>query len=199
MRIVLGAALAFGLAMPVTGWAQNVTGSGSSSAREGIFQSQARLLDGRLSSQYRSSTRYQPGKPKAASVSTGIPRYRGSYRGVYLNTAKSAARKYGIPEDLFLRLGQQESGFNPNARSHKGAIGLAQLMPQTARELRVNPNDPRQNLEGGARYLKEMYRKFGSWRLALAAYNAGPGAVEKHKGVPPFKETQNYVRKILGS
>lgn len=152
-----------------------------------------------MSSQYRSSTRYQPGKPKAALIETSVPRYRGSYRGVFLNTAKNAARKHGIPEDLFLRLVQQESGFNPNARSHKGAIGLAQLMPQTARALKVNPNDPHQNLEGGARYLKKMYRKFGSWRLALAAYNAGPGAVEKHNGVPPYKETQNYVRKILGS
>lgn len=199
MQIVLSAALAFGLVMPVSGWAQNVTGSGSSSSREGIFQSQARLLDGRLSSQYRNSTRYRPDKPKAALIEASVPRYRGSYRGVYLNTAKAAARKHGIPEDLFLRLVQQESGFNPNARSHKGAIGLAQLMPQTARELRVNPNDPSQNLEGGARYLKAMYRKFGSWRLALAAYNAGPGAVEKHNGVPPYKETRNYVRKILGS
>ncbi|MEM6595971.1 MAG: lytic transglycosylase domain-containing protein, partial [Pseudomonadota bacterium] len=113
--------------------------------------------------------------------------------------AKSAARKHGIPEDLFLRLVQQESGFNPRARSHKGAIGLAQLMPQTARALRVDPYDPRQNLEGGARYLRQMYRKFGNWRLALAAYNAGPGAVEKYNGVPPFKETKTYVRRILGS
>ncbi len=199
MRVLLSIALAVGLSAPVSGSAQSVTGSGSSSAREGIFQSQARLLDGRLSSQYRSSTRYQPGKPKAALIQTSVPRYRGSYRGVYLNTAKAAARKHGIPEDLFLRLVQQESGFNPRARSNKGAIGLAQLMPQTARALKVNPNDPNQNLEGGARYLKQMYRKFGSWRLALAAYNAGPGAVEKHNGVPPYKETQNYVRKILGS
>ncbi len=199
MRVLVGIALAVGLSAPVSATAQNVTGSGSSSARESIFQSQARLLDGRLSSQYRSSTRYQPGKPKAALIQTSVPRYRGSYRGVYLNTAKAAARKHGIPEDLFLRLVQQESGFNPRARSNKGAIGLAQLMPQTARALKVNPNDPNQNLEGGARYLKKMYRKFGSWRLALAAYNAGPGAVEKHNGVPPYKETQNYVRKILGS
>jgi soluble lytic murein transglycosylase-like protein len=63
----------------------------------------------------------------------------------------------------------------------------------------VNPRDPRQNLEGGARYLAEQYRKFGSWRLALAAYNAGPQAVENHGGVPPYQETRNYVRVILGS
>jgi soluble lytic murein transglycosylase-like protein len=76
---------------------------------------------------------------------------------------------------------------------------LAQLMPATARTLGVDPHDPRQNLEGGARFLRAMYDKFGSWRLALAAYNAGPGAVEKHAGIPPFKETKNYVKVILGS
>lgn len=199
MRVLLNVVLAIMLAWSLPAAAQTVSGAGSSSTRERIFESQSRLLDGRLSKQYRNSTRYAPGKPQAAIPQTTVPRYRGSYRGVYLNTAKAAARKHGIPEDLFLRLVQQESGFNPYARSHKGAIGLAQLMPQTARELRVNPNNPRQNLEGGARYLKAMYRKFGNWRLALAAYNAGPGAVEKYNGVPPFKETQNYVRKILGS
>lgn len=86
------------------------------------------------------------------------------------------ARKYGIPEALFLRLVNQESRWNPNARSHKGAMGLAQLMPGTAAKLGVNPRDPVQNLEGGARYLRMMYNQFGDWRLALAAYNAGPGA-----------------------
>lgn len=179
--------------------AEGLSGSGSTSARDKLFQSQSRLLDGRLSSQYRASTKYSPNYSAAASAPAAIPRYRGNYRGVYLEAAKSAARKHGIPEDLFLRLVQQESGFNPRARSHKGAIGLAQLMPQTARALRVDPYDPRQNLEGGARYLRQMYRKFGNWRLALAAYNAGPGAVEKYNGVPPFKETKTYVRRILGS
>ena len=104
-----------------------------------------------------------------------------------------------MPEDLFLRLVQQESNWNPSARSHKGAIGLAQLMPATARGLGVNPHDPRQNLEGGARYLRAQYDTFRSWRLALAAYNAGPQAVQKHNGVPPFRETRDYVRKIWGS
>ena len=83
--------------------------------------------------------------------------------------------------------------------SRKGAIGLAQLMPDTARLLRVDPNDPAQNLQGGARYLRMMYERFGSWRLALAAYNAGPGAVESHGGIPPFEETRNYVAIILGA
>ncbi len=115
------------------------------------------------------------------------------------NMARNAARKNGIPVALFLKLVTQESNWKPKARSHKGAIGLAQLMPQTARGLGVNPHDPRQNLEGGARYLAQQYARFRDWRLALAAYNAGPGAVEKYNGVPPYRETQNYVRKILGS
>ena len=113
--------------------------------------------------------------------------------------AKAAARLHNIPEDLFARLVQQESGWNPSAVSHKGALGLAQLMPQTARLLGVDPTDPKQNLEGGARYLARQYRKFGSWPLALAAYNAGPEAVVKHGGVPPYEETRNYVRVIWGS
>lgn len=199
MRVVLSLAMICTLSLPVQLHAEGLSGTGSSSARERIFKSQARLLDGRLSKQYRSSTRYAPGSTKIIAREAAIPRYKGTYRGVYLNDAKAAARKHGIPEDLFLRLVQQESGFNPNAVSHKGAIGLAQLMPATARNLRVNPRDPKQNLEGGARYLKQMYRKFGTWRLALAAYNAGPGAVEKHNGIPPYRETRNYVRKILGS
>ena len=113
--------------------------------------------------------------------------------------AREAALRNGIPVDMFLKLVQQESNWNATAKSHKGALGLAQLMPDTARRLNVDPLDPYQNLDGGARYLAKQYRKFGSWRLALAAYNAGPEAVKKYGGVPPYKETQNYVRVILGS
>ena len=111
----------------------------------------------------------------------------------------AAARRHAIPEDLFARLVQRESAWNPAARSHKGAHGLAQLMPDTARLLGVNSADPAQNLDGGARYLRRMYDKFGTWELALAAYNAGPGAVERHGGIPPFAETRGYVRAILGT
>jgi soluble lytic murein transglycosylase-like protein len=127
-----------------------------------------------------------------------LPRYKGGNKeGVSL--ARQAAAKEGIPEDLFLNLVQQESGFKPNVTSSAGAHGYAQLMPGTAADLGVDINDPVQNLRGGARYLKQQYEKFGDWSLALAAYNAGPGAVEKHGGIPPYKETQNYVKKILGS
>jgi soluble lytic murein transglycosylase-like protein len=160
-----------------------------------ILPTHSRLLDDRLSKQYSASNkRFGIEVPAYES----IPSYRGRYKGVYAPMAAAAARKYGIPEDLFKRLVQQESNWNPKARSHAGALGLAQLMPATARKLGVNPRDPKQNLEGGARYLSQQYAKFKSWRLALAAYNAGPGAVQKYNGVPPYKETRNYVKVILG-
>ncbi len=168
-----------------------------SSSREQIFRNQTAVLDRRAARQYANSVRLQPPTVHTPSMA-GVPRYDGRYRGEYLDMARSAARRHGVPEDLFLRLVQQESGWNPNARSHKGAFGLAQLMPATARYLGVNPRDPYQNLDGGARYLKEQYNTFRSWRLALAAYNAGPHAVERHGGVPPYRETRNYVRVILG-
>ena len=117
----------------------------------------------------------------------------------YRQMATDAARRYGIPVDLFLAQINQESRFNPQAVSPAGAIGLGQIMPGTAKELGVDPRDPAQNLEGSARYLSQQYRKFGDWGTALAAYNAGPGAVSKYGGVPPYKETQNYVRTILGN
>ncbi|WP_424943397.1 lytic transglycosylase domain-containing protein [Aliiroseovarius crassostreae] len=172
----------------------------TTSGGRAAFKSQLNVLDSRASQQYSNSVRLLPKSPKGVTVSSaGIPRFSGKYRGQYLNMAKAAARKHGIPEDLFLRLVQQESGWNPRAKSHAGAIGLAQLMPFTARKLGVNPHDPQQNLEGGARYLRMQYNKFRTWRLALAAYNAGPGAVEKYSGVPPYKETRGYVLAILGS
>lgn len=120
-----------------------------------------------------------------------------TYQGPHMEMAQRAAAKYAIPQDLFLRLIEQESGWNPRAISHKGAIGLTQLMPDTARGLGVDPYDPEQNIYGGARYLAQQYQTFRNWRLALAAYNAGPGAVQKYGGVPPFTETRDYVRAIL--
>ena len=170
----------------------------SSKSRNAIFSSQTKLLDTRAASQYRNSIRLQP--PRAIVPGTeDFDGFSGRYTGPYLDVAKSAALRHGVPVNLFYRLIQQESGWKSKARSHKGAIGLAQLMPTTARNLRVNPHDPAENLEGGARYLRQMYDKFGTWRLALAAYNAGPAAVEKYSGVPPYRETRNYVAKIWGS
>lgn len=171
----------------------------SSKNRSKLFKSQTSVLDNRASGQYKNSVRLKPPSVVTPSKWNSSVAYDGRYRGEYLNMAREAARKHGIPEDLFLRLVQQESNWNPTAKSHKGALGLAQLMPGTARYLRVDPLDPRQNLEGGARYLKEQYETFRSWSLALAAYNAGPQAVKKHGGIPPFAETRNYVRVITGS
>jgi soluble lytic murein transglycosylase-like protein len=108
----------------------------------------------------------------------------------------AAAKKHGIDPALLAGLVKQESGFNPNAGSPAGARGLTQLMPGTAAGLGVsNVLDPVQNLDGGAKYLRQQLDAFGGdVTRALAAYNAGPGAVQRYGGVPPYAETQNYVR-----
>jgi hypothetical protein len=113
--------------------------------------------------------------------------------------ARQKARDFGVNEDIFLRLVGKESGWNTRARSSAGAEGLVQLMPATAQGLGVsNPYDPVQSLTGGARYLGQQLKRFGTYDKALAAYNAGPGNVERYGGIPPFRETQNYVKTILG-
>ena len=116
----------------------------------------------------------------------------------YRQLAYQTAQRYGIDPDLFVRQIQAESSFRPDAVSPAGAIGLGQLMPSTAKELGVDPNDPVQNLEGAARYMRQQLDRFGDPALALAAYNAGPDRVVKANGIPNIKETQNYVAKILG-
>ena len=177
-------------------YAAGLSKSSKSYKTRQISNLHSNLIDARLSNQYKSSSKLLlNGRNDYAT----LPRYSGKYKGKYKPMAEAAARKYGVPTHLFNRLIQQESAWNPRAKSHAGAIGLAQLMPATARTLRVNPHNPRQNLEGGARYLRRQYETFGTWRLALAAYNAGPGAVERYNGVPPYKETQNYVRIIWGN
>lgn len=188
-RIRLGSAIALGLVVTAPAGADTLF---SSSSGRATFENALKLLDTRAAEQYAGSVRYQP-RPKEH-----VPAWRGNYRGTYLTVAREIAVRHGIPEDLFLRLVQQESGWNPSARSHAGAIGLAQLMPETAALLGVDPEDPHQNLEGGARYLAQQYKTFKSWKLALAAYNAGPEAVTRHNGVPPYAETEGYVKAILG-
>ena len=192
------AIMAAAVAMAVPAGAEGLKLGGSTKGRAALLRSQMALLDGRLAEQYDGSYRLTP-KGKAGKEADGpIPRFRGNYKGEYLEVAKAAARKYDVPEDLFLRLVQRESGWNIHAVSSKGATGLAQLMPGTAETLGVDISDPQQNLEGGARYLRMMYDRFGTWKLALAAYNAGPLAVEEHDGIPPYEETKNYVKAILG-
>jgi soluble lytic murein transglycosylase-like protein len=112
----------------------------------------------------------------------------------------AAAGRNGVDPALLTGLIHQESNFNPNAKSPAGAQGLTQLMPATAAGLGVkNPLDPAQAIEGGAKYLRQQLDRFGGdASKALAAYNAGPGAVERFGGVPPYEETQNYVRRVLG-
>lgn len=194
MKLFLGTALAFCAFTQIVSADPLLTNN-----RGKVFKTQLSVLDNRAASQYNSSVRLQPERVNTPTKWGSAKAYTGAYRGEFLSMAKSAARKHSIPEDLFLRLIQQESGWKPTALSHKGAIGLAQLMPGTAAGLRVDPHDPQQNLDGGARYLAMQYRTFGSWRLALAAYNAGPQAVRKYGDVPPYRETTNYVRVIWGS
>ena len=124
----------------------------------------------------------------SASTLAGVP---------YANLFTSAASRYGVDPSLLAAVANQESGFNPSAVSPAGAQGLMQFMPSTAQGLGVDPMDPASSVNGAARYLSTLTQQFGSTDLALAAYNAGPGAVSKYGGIPPYPETQNYVSSVM--
>ena len=114
---------------------------------------------------------------------------------------RDAANLHGLPPEFLLSIAKIESAFQTNAVSPKGAIGVMQLMPGTARALKVNPHEPKENIEGGARLLRDLLVQYEQYPdqvyRALSAYNAGPGAVQKYNGIPPYRETQDYVQKVL--
>ncbi|TCS84208.1 transglycosylase-like protein with SLT domain [Tepidibacillus fermentans] len=138
----------------------------------------------------------------AGFFNTSIPpvfQDESSTSGDFQDIIQEMAGKYGVPVKLVQSVIRAESNFNANAVSKAGAIGLMQLMPRTAQSLGVqDPFNPRENIEGGVKYLRQMLDKYQDIPTALAAYNAGPGNVERYNGIPPFKETQNYVQKVLG-
>jgi soluble lytic murein transglycosylase-like protein len=115
--------------------------------------------------------------------------------------AAQAAKKYALPESFVRSVMRVESGLRQEAISPKGALGLMQLMPDTARQLGVDPKNSKENAEGGAQYLRDLLARYEDRPdqvvLALAAYNAGPGAVERFHGVPPYRETREYILKVL--
>ena len=143
-----------------------------------------------------------PENPDAKLLLTSLKRPKGFTVPVdtglkYTPVVTGQARIHGLPRPLVLAVIKAESNFNPRAESPKGARGLMQLMPGTWKMLGVtDPFDPKQNVRAGTAYLKSMLAKFKDLNLALAAYNAGPGNVEKYKGVPPFEETQRYIKKV---
>jgi hypothetical protein len=135
--------------------------------------------------------------PDTAATVPGVSGSGSSLAGVpYANLFQQAGARYGIDPALLAAVASQESGFDAGAVSKSGALGLMQFMPSTAQGLGVDPLDPSSAINGAAKYLSGLTGQFGSTSLALAAYNAGPGAVSRYGGIPPYAETQNYVRAV---
>lgn len=145
------------------------------------------------------NTNYQKTSQKVNIENVDFESYLGESKSLD-QIFEKAAQKYNVPVNLLKAIGKQESNFNPRALSHCGAQGIMQLMPATAKGLGVtNAFDPEQNIMAGAKYISDKIKKYdGNVKLALAAYNAGSGNVAKYGGIPPFKETQNYVKKVMG-
>ncbi|MFD3445992.1 lytic transglycosylase domain-containing protein [Microbacteriaceae bacterium 4G12] len=121
------------------------------------------------------------------------------YKNIYGDIIQEMSTRYGVPKELIQKMIEVESSYNPNTVSSAGAMGLMQLMPENVKEQGVtNPFDPKQNIEAGVKEISGYLKKYnGDLVLSLAAYNAGPGNVQKYGGIPPFRETQNYIKKIL--
>lgn len=136
-----------------------------------------------------------PAPERARTPKPPLPEKLVRYHGI----VNEAASKYGLDTELLYAVIQQESAGDPTAVSHAGAKGLMQLIDSTASDMGVEDSfDPRENIMGGAKYLREQLDRFGNVEEALAAYNAGPGAVTRYGGIPPYEETQNYVQKVSG-
>ena len=129
-----------------------------------------------------------PARGRGGAALAGVP---------YADLFTRAASRHGVDASLLAAVASQESSFDSSAVSPAGAQGLMQFMPATAAGLGVNPLDPTSAIDGAARYLSSLTKQFGSTELALAAYNAGPGTVRRYGGIPPYPETQNYVRSVM--
>ncbi len=139
-----------------------------------------------------------PNRPAAAVAAAKPAKQETATRAMI----RAAAKTHGVPVSLVQSIASVESGMKTNALSPKGAIGVMQLMPGTARQMGVDPNDVAQNIDGGTRLMRDLLARYEGdphqLSKALAAYNAGPGAVARYQGIPPYRETRNYVKKVLG-